>query len=419
MKFCSTLWLSLGLLLTPLRAASFDAAQSTNALGLDLYWQLCADQKPGNLVISPYSIQSALALAYSGAEGQTRSEMAQVLRLPSGNDTLAAGFARIRESLARTISRSREMAAGVQSEGETSPIELYSASRIYGQRGYAFREAHLSFLRDQLFAPFEAVDFQSDAEAVRGQINQWIAAQTRNRIKDMIGHGELSPASRTVLVNAVYFKAAWMKPFQSKRTTPRPFHLSDGSTREVPMMEQLAFMRHARENRSTVVALDYIGGHLQFLIIVPDAGTSLSETTAALSAAHFARWAKLRTTEVLLQLPKFRLPGQTCSLNDALIALGLNRGFDRPTGSADFDRLAPRTAGGSLALSNVLHQTFIAVDEKGTEAAAATTIAMIMGAGPNEKKAIPIRVDRPFLFAIQEVRTGVCLFLGRIDDPRW
>lgn len=399
-------------------AADFNAAESINALGLDLYRQLSAIKKSGNLVISPYSIQSALALVYAGAEGETRREMAKALRLPSENDSLAAGLARIRESLTEAVAKSEAEATRIKHyEGDASPIAFDIANRLYAQSGAPFRDTYTTFARDRLLAPLESVDF-GIPEIVRTQINRWVAANTRERIKDLIAPGALSRDNKLVLVNALYLKAAWSTPFYERATKPLPFHLANNSTRDVPMMVRTGRLGYNRSNGITAVSLDYIGSALQLVVILPDATTNLEQATANLDAAHFPGWAKLPEERVALELPKFREESAAVSLQDALAALGISRAFDRPAGSADFSRIAPRKPDDYLFISDVVHKTFIAVDEQGTEAAAATAVLMVAGSAAISQPPVRVRFDRPFLFAIQDKESGVCLFLGRIDDPR-
>ncbi|MES2692342.1 MAG: serpin family protein [Verrucomicrobiota bacterium] len=399
--------------------SAFDAAQATNAVGLDLYRQLSDANPGGNLVLSPYSIESALALAYAGTARETRTEMARALRLPAEDDALATGFNLLRESLDEVVQQSQKESESMRRYGgHAEPLALYVASRLYGQAGYAFRDSYLALLRDRFLAPFEPADFLTDPETVRTDINRWVSTQTRDRIKDLIPPQTLSRDSRLVLINALYIKAAWAAPFSERSTRPRPFHLADASTREIPTMNQMGHLGYAQEGRLTLVSIGYTGSGLQFLVILPDTGVPLSEAAAQLSAERLAGWRKLPEAYINLSLPKFRVDDASISLTDSLKAMGIRRAFDLPRGNANFDRIAPRKANDYLFISEVLHKTFIAVDEKGTEAAAATAIAMAAGGMAQQPKPVEVRVDRPFLFAIQDTKTGLCLFFGRIADPR-
>lgn len=406
-----------------LAAEDFDAARATNNAGLDLYRQLARSRPGQNLVISPYSIESALALAYAGADGVTRTEMARALYLPGDNGPLQAEFARLRTELNATAEASRTVAeARTRSGARTDPIEWNQANRLFGQQGYAFRDAFLTLMRDGFAAPFEAMDFRANPEPPRLAINAWVENQTRQRIKDLIPAGGLSEATRLVLVNALYLKAPWDVPFTKSLTTPRTFRPAPGSAREVPTMQRTAPLGYGTEDGFTIVTLDYLAAGLQFVILLPDQNQDLDTAAARLTPGHFARWANLRQTnrrDVDLYLPKFTVPGATVPLGQVLRAMGVKSAFDEPRGSANFDSIAPRRPDDYLSISDVFHQTFVALDEEGTEAAAATAVVIATTtAVVTPPQPIEVRVDRPFLFAIQHRATGVCLFLGRIADPR-
>ncbi len=404
-------------------ADEFDAARATNGAGLDVYRELAKSRPGQNLVISPYSIESALALAYAGADGSTRSEMARALYFPAGNGALQAEFARLRIALGATAEASRATAdARTRAGARTDPIAWNQANRLFGQQGYAFREPFIALMRDGFAAPFQPMDFRTNPEPPRLAINAWVEEQTRQKIKDLIPAGALSEFTRLVLVNALYMKAPWDVPFAKTSTAPRAFRPAPGSSRDVPTMQRTAPLGYAVEDGLTIVTLDYLGAGLQFVIMLPDQSQSVDAAAARLTPAHFTRWANLRQTsrrEVDLYLPKFTVPGATVPLGQVLRVMGVRSAFDEPRGSANFDPIAPRRPDDYLAISDVFHQTFVALDEEGTEAAAATAVVMVTTTSiVNPPPPIEVRVDRPFLFAIQHRGTGVCLFLGRIADPR-
>jgi serpin B len=403
-------------------AADIQLAPAINQLGLDLYRSLGETKAGENLVLSPYSIESALALVHAGAEGETRAELGRVLGLAGPEQSIAAAFGAIRDALNHIAAQSK-VAAERQARhgGKLDLIEWHAANRLFGERGYGFRDSFLTVMKNDFAAPFEALGFRADAERSRVTINTWVEDQTRQKIRDLIPRGALSADTRLVLVNALYLKAPWSKPFEKHATKPRVFHPAAGGDREVPTMERTAFLGHARETGFTAVALDYMGNGLQFLILLPDPGSSPNDVAAKLTPADFARWAKLgdgKRPSVRLYLPKFRVEGATLPLKPALLSLGVRSAFDEPPRSANFDRIAPRKPNDHLALSEVFHQTFIAVDEEGTEAAAATAATMMtLGAMMQPDQPIEVRVDRPFLFAIQHRASGACLFFGRIGTP--
>lgn len=401
--------------------SEFDAPEAINAVGLELFRGLAAARPAENLVVSPYSIESALALAYAGADGTTRTELARALHFPADDAPLQAGFAALRTALEQAAADSRPLAEARTKAGRpTDPVEWSAANRLFGQTGYAFRQPFLTLMRDGFAAPFEAMNFRANPEPPRLAINAWVEEQTRRRIVDLIPAGGLTEDTRLVLVNALYLKAPWETPFDPAGTVPRPFRTGGGASRAVPAMQRTGAMGYARDGGATVVTLDYLGNGLQFVVVLPDEGTTVDALAARLTPAHFARWARLRETdrrEVDLQLPKFTVRGGTIRLGPALRALGVRQAFDEPRGSANFERIAPRLPDEYLAMAEVYHQTFVALDERGTEAAAATAV-VIVGVTSVPAPPIEVRVDRPFLFLIQHRASGAGLFLGRVTDPQ-
>ncbi len=410
-------------LIRPTAAAEFDAAVATNQVGLDLFRQLAARQPDKNLVLSPYSIESALALVYAGADGTTRAEMGRALHFPNDDASVHPTFAALRTALEQTALQAQTFAEQRHRQGgKVDRLEWHVANRLFGQRDYAFRASFLTLLKDGYAAPFNPLDFTHDSESARATINTWVEDQTRRKIRDLIPRGGVDADTRLVLVNALYLKAPWQTPFQKTATRSLPFHIRDSDTRDVPTMHDTAFRGYAAEDGLQVLTLDYLGRGLQFLVLLPDKGENIDTVAAKLTPAHFARWARLtdqKHPKVALYLPKFRVEGSTIPLGQALRTLGMKSAFNEPAGTADFGRMAPRTGDDYLALSEVFHQTFIALDEEGTEAAAATAAPMsVFGSFVLPSEPIEVRVDRPFLFAIQHRASGACLFFGRITDPR-
>jgi serpin B len=398
----------------------FDAARSLNSVGLDLLRQLAETRTTETIILSPYSIESALALAYAGAEGGTREEMARVLRMPAANGSLQRGFTSLSRAMDEMAARGNEIAAmRTRSGAPTDPFQWSVANRLFGQHDYGFRESFLTLMREGFEAPLESVDFRANTEFARNSINQWVEQQTRDKIKNLIPFGGVDVDTRLVVVNALYLKAPWNIPFDKSATALRPFRSGSNTVRDVPTMQRTGSLGYAKEDGMSVVSLDYIGGGLQFLVVLPDESESLANVSRRLTHDHFARWASLGAASpkrVELYLPKFRVEGVTVPLGTPLQALGMRQAFDMPSGSANFDGIAPREGNRPLAISNVFHQTFIALDEEGTEAAAATAVVIGTTSLIIEPPPIQVRVDRPFLFAIQHKASGACLFLGRLMD---
>ncbi len=396
------------------------ATRSTNELGLDLYRKLTTGEE--NLCLSPYSIASALAMTFAGTEGETRGEMARMLHLSQTGDETHGSFAALQKELEQMVAKSGEnIAQSKKVGGRSEAITLAIANRLFAQKDFAFLEKFLGLVKTNYGAPLEPLDFAHDAAGATKRINDWVAEQTRKRIRDLIPAGALDETTRMVLTNALYLKAPWSDPFSKEETRPQPFHLRGGrSPVNVPMMHRhFHALGYAKHPGFVAVALPYTGSDLNFVIFLPDDANGLAALEAKLTPGILADCAKLQPADVNLSMPKFKLEPATIALKSQLQGLGMKTAFDEPQGSANFDRLAPRKPNEYLYLSKVFHKTFIAVDEQGTEAAASTAAAMALATSAIQRsEPIEVKVDRPFLYAIQHAASGVCLFLGRVTDPR-
>ena len=421
MKRLLTLQL-LGALVTAMAHATtnFDlAAKATNGLAVDLQRKLATHNE--NLCVSPYSIESALAMTFAGADGDTRAEMARVLHFASDSGNVAPSFALLQHSLEEMSVKTAELVKkSKEFGGPTEPITLNIANRLFAQKDYDFRQDFLSLVKQNYGAAFEPMDFTANPAAAAQHINKWVADQTRDKIRDLIPENALNKLTRLVLANVVYLKAPWADAFSEKTTQPEPFHVRGDAPVNVPMMRKTAQFGYAKRQGFSAVSVPYVGDDLQFLVFLPDEVNGLHAVESTLTADILAECDKLQAQDIDLHLPKFKLEPPTIALAETLQALGMKSAFDIPQGSANFDKMAPRKPNDYLYISNVFHKTFIAVDEKGTEAAAATAVVMMRATAMARPKPPPIevKVDRPFIYAIQHVPSGLCLFLGRVTDPR-
>lgn len=395
------------------------AAQAVNALGVDLLAH--GTQADANALLSPYSIQAALAMTYAGAAGDTRAEMARVLHYTGEEADLHPSFSALQKALEEVAIRTAKRAESARQRGGASdPVTLTIANRLFGQEGYEFRAPFLALVKDTYGAPFQPMDFvRKSAEATR-EINVWVEEKTLRRICDLIPPDGLDEETRLVLVNAVYLKAPWAEPFSGSATAPEPFHVGGGPARDMPTMVRESRCGYAHRDGFSAVTIPYSGGEVQFLVLLPDVTNGLAELEAKVTPQLLSSCARPDAVDVRLHLPKFKMEPPLFKLGKVLQSLGMKSAFDQPRGSANFDRMAPRKANDYLCISEVFHKTFLALDEKGTEAAAATAVVMMRLTAAVIKKPEPIevRVDHPFLFAIQHRPSGACLFLGRVTDPR-
>jgi serpin B len=386
------------------------ASTAINSAGLDL---LRAIGKPdANALISPYSIETALAMTYAGADGATREEMARVLHFGSDEMQAHGSFGLLQRQMDGVMQRSVQALDDLKKQGFANPgdpITLTVANRLFGQRDYAFRAPFLEFLKTNYHAPLVQVDFRQDVPGAARLINDWVDAQTKNRIRNLIADDALDADTRLVLANAIYLKAPWETPFYDGWTKLLPFHTANGLSVDVPTMHLEAQLGYAQFNGFTAVTIPYKGGEIQCLILLPDAINGLADLEVRLK--HLEKCANLPNHEVDIYLPKFKIEPPTLPLAGVLKAMGMKTAFG---GDADFRRMAD----GGLFISGIFHKTFLVLDEKGTEAAAATAVVMGLGIPPKPPKPVEIKVDHPFLFAIQHRASGVCLFLGQVADPR-
>jgi serpin B len=392
------------------------APVAINALGCDLL-----AQSSGNALLSPFSIQTALGMTYAGAAGATRDDMARVLHFDGEEDALHASFAALQaalEDVARVTAERAEQARRAGGGGD--PVVLTVANRLFGQKDYEFRPTFLDLVGKVYGAPLQSADFRADARGETTAINRWVETQTRDRIRNLIPDGALTADTRLVLVNAVYLKAPWEEEFPAHLTKPAPFHVAGGDSVKVPTLHRTGYLGYQKGEGYSAVSVPYSGRFLDFLVIVPDQPDGLADLEKKVTPEFLAACAGLPGREVALYLPKFRMEPPLLKLSETLKKLGLRSAFNEPPGSADFDRMAPRRPDDYLYISEIFHKTFLALDEKGTEAAAATAVAMMRATSMimEKPKPVEVRVDRPFLFAIQHRASGACLFLGRMNDPR-
>jgi serpin B len=377
----------------------------------DLHGALAEADPNANRFVSPYSVSVALAMTYAGARGETRQQMGQILRFSLSRETLHPAFYALR----RQVNGDDENAGSDDTEsdgGEPRPFTLAGANALWGQEGYPWRDAYLTTLKANYGAGLHIVDFTSDAEAARDTINSWVADRTEDKIPDLLPKGSVHELTRLVLTNAIYFKANWQHEFDEEKTTPWEFTALDGSTAEVPTMEVTEDFQYATVDGHQLVELPYVGGDVSMLVVLPRDGR-FEQFEQRLDAARLSTLLDaLDEREGTLRLPTFTFESAT-SLKRTLSDLGMPLAFNQ--NDADFSGMADSSE--PLFIGDVIHKSFVGVDEKGTEAAAATAVTMeTSSAEVNPPKPFEMTVDRPFLFAIRHRETDAVLFLGRVVD---
>jgi serpin B len=374
------------------------AARAINALGLDLIGRI--GSRTSNLVFSPSSIAVALAMARAGARGETAVQMDLVLRSLGADDHAAAANALD----AALNGRSGTFKDG---SGKSLDVALRIANTAFGQRGMAIAQGFLDALASRYGAGLHLVDYRSDPEAARQAINAWVDGRTEHRIKELLAPGVISPMTRLTLVNAIYLKAPWLVSFTDGATQPGPFARPDGSTVQAQLMRRGGSLPYAEGTGWRAVELPYVGGSLAMTVVVPD---DLGAFEASLNAGELDQLvSSLGPRAVDLTFPRFGIE-TSAGLAAILADLGMPLAFDPDR--ADFSGI---TTAEQLFISAVVHQANIDVDEKGTEAAAATAVVMDTTSVPADP--VTLRVDRPFLFLLRDVPTGAIVFMGRVVDP--
>ncbi len=373
-------------------------ASDNAAFAFDLYQTMRSQS--GNLFYSPYSISLALAMTYAGASGDTASQMARVLHVTRPGDSLHAAF--------NAYSQSLEARAAASDQG--APFELSIANSLWGQSGFTFRQDFLDVLAQNYDAGIRLVDFVHQPEPSRQAINQWVSDETKKRIQDLIPQGAVDPLTRLVLANAIYFKAGWLHTFDGTATANDAFYLPDGSTVPVAMMYQSESFDYAIMPGYRAIELPYQTGGLSMLIVLPDEG-KFEAVESQLGPAMLAEvGAGLKHGPVVLSLPKFSY-SSSFGLNATLKSMGMSDAFDARL--ADFSGI---DGARDLYITDVVHKAFVAVDEKGTEAAAATAVIIGLTSAP-ALQPIEFKVDRPFIYLIRDEQTGAILFMGRVSNP--
>jgi len=378
-----------------------DLTDGNGSFAFALYQQL--KEKEGNLFYSPYSVSAALAMTYAGARGTTAEQMAGAMHFNLPQDKLHTAFNWLDSELAQR----GEGAEGKDEEG----FRLNVVNAIWGQKGYEFKIAYLDTLAENYGAGLRILDFINESDESRITINDWVSEQTEDRINDLIQPGGITPITRLVLTNAIYFNAAWENKFFEEATDDLPFYPLDGKSISVSMMRQTASFNYTDGDGYQAVELPYDGGELSMVVLLPEEG-KFTEFESALDYRQADKIiGNLKDKRVKLTMPKFEFESDF-SLKQALSALGMPGAF---SGDADFSGM---TGNSDLFIGDVGHKAFVLVEEAGTEAAAATAVMMCTSApGPKPEEPVIVTIDRPFIFLIRDIETEAVLFIGRVMNP--
>ncbi|XP_025032202.1 serpin B10-like [Python bivittatus] len=382
---------------------------------LELFKKLNQSSQSKNIFCSPWSISSTLAMIYLGARNNTATQMAEVLHFNPTNGT--ENFSQEPDlSQDETLHRAfRERISEINQPSSTYLLKI--ASRLYGEKTFPFINEYLQHAKTYYHAEPQSVDFLSSAERVRDQINSWVEGQTKNKIKNLLPKGAVDPQTVLVLVNAIYFKGRWEKKFPKENTMEKPFRLNKIQSKPVQMMmvknKFPAF--YVDTLQVFIVELPYVNNDLSMLILLPedirDETTGLELLEKELTYERLSIWTSpemMEELEVEIHLPRIKLE-ESYKLKSTLSKMGMKDAFD--PNQADFSGMSIKNG---LVLSEVFHQSFIEVNEKGTEAAAATAAPVEFR---SSLRAVQVKADHPFLFFIRHNQTKSILFFGRFCSP--
>jgi serpin B len=380
----------------PIPAEASSLAKGNNTFAFDLWAR--TSKRPGNAAFSPASISIAMAMTWLGASGETSAQIKKTMHFDGAGDAEAWGkFGRAMSTPPRAL-------------------KLRIANRLFGEQSYKFEQPYLDKTKEIFGAPLETVDFKKAYEPARAKINGWVEDQTEKRIANLLPAGALDELTRLVLVNAIYFLADWANPFEKTATHDEPFDVSPTVKKNVPTMHEVGHFGYAQEGGAKILELPYKNNEASMLIVLPDAKDGIAAVEKSFDAKKLESVRKaLAGSRVAVSLPRFQLEPETMPLGTDLMALGMPLAFDKE--KADFSAMAkPADPRERLYIAKVFHKAFVKVDEKGTEAAAATAVVMAAG-GAAPSKPLEFKADHPFLFFIVEKTSGIVLFMGRVSDP--
>lgn len=366
--------------------------QGNSAFALELFDKLQAPE--ANQVLSPFSVSSALALAYSGARGDTEKQMSQVLHLPPNRPDLPSEIGAVLASLTNLTN---------------GDVELVVANALWPQSGYEITPEFSDVCRNHYLANPSFIDFQANSEAARQRINDWAARSTKGRIQGLLAPGAVTANTRLVIANAIYFKGKWASCFQKSKTRNKPFWITAEKSVDVPMMSQKSTLLHLVDGETQILEMPYKGEGISMLVFLPKDRDGLAGLEARLNLENLTNWIDhLLPAEVELLLPRFKISTRF-SLAPSLAEMGMPDAFDQA--HADFSGMAAQRP---LFINLVEHAALIEVDEEGTLAAAATGVSLGCARRPLPAT---FHADHPFVFVIIDKRMRTILFIGKVTNP--
>jgi serine protease inhibitor len=369
-----------------------EVVKGNNEFALKMYLEL--SKQDGNIIYSPYSISTAIAMTYGGARGNTDQQMKDAMRFPFGQDKLHLAYGKL--------------FSGLNKRGGKGDFELVTANRLWVMHGYKYNKNFIGLSKKHYGSGLEIVDF-SDPVETSSIINEWVAKNTKDKINKLVGPLDIDPGTRLALTNAVYFKGQWENSFNKNATTNSDFHVTKEKTVKAEMMRQTSDFRYGDFKNVKVLEMPYKGDDICMLVILPAEIDGLANFEKSIDPDILSMWMSvIQKREVRVWLPRFKSSDEFV-LNDVLGTMGMTDAFD-PV-NADFSGI---TTSEKLCISLVKHKAFIDVNEEGTEAAAATFVGM---KSPSASMPTIFMADHPFFYMILDRQSGSILFMGRVVDP--
>lgn len=370
----------------------YDIATANNAFAFDMYSMIKSDVE--NIFFSPYSIFTAMAICYDGAEGSTKEQMSNVFYYPLSKPVLEGS--------------TKEMIDTINSDNDAYDLE--TANALWVLEEYPLNEQYVFNAENNYDGMITPLDFAGQPEESRLIINSWVEKKTNDKIKDLLAEGSIDGNTRLIITNAVYFNGIWLQEFEEAGTRKKVFYLSDGQEKKVDTMYAIETYNYGKDKNAQILELPYKGDDISMYIILPSKN-NIEEFENDLTLGYYNELKdNLNSDEVKILLPKFTFEARA-ELNEPLQDMGIVDAFD--SSMADFSGIS---ASDGLSISEVIHQAYIGVNEKGTEAAAATGIVMVESL-PYYK--YEFTADHPFMFFIEDKRTGCILFMGKVENPEY
>jgi len=371
-----------------------EVVKANNQFSIDLYSEISRESNE-NIFFSPWSISTAIAMAYEGAHGDTAKEIQNVFHFPENDNTRRSSFAKVLNTINKAGGK----------------YKLHTANAIWLQEDYLFLEDYKNTISRYYLGEIKNLDFVVNPSGSSSEINSWVSKHTNNKIKKIVSPDMFNELTRAVLTNAIYFKGKWEHQFDREDTKPEDFTLDSGEKIKVPMMrlrdDELDF-NYVEADEVQILEMKYQGEKISMLVLLPR--SNITHLKSILTEEKLEEWrSKLKPETVYIYIPKYKFE-TSYSLTNYLKSMGMSLPFTWP--GADFSGMDGTKM---LYISDALHKAYIDVYEEGTEAAAATALIMTLGVSMPEY--IEFRADHPFIFLIQERETGNILFLGRVMDP--